>query len=151
MNTENIIAYLQDHLAGSVAALELLERLASSTNGTDLSTQIVDLKIEVEADQTVLKNLLVRLGADENPTKKAGGWIAEKALNLKTKLSDGDLGLLEAFEVLALGIEGKRKLWRALACVDLGQDLPHLEASALRQGERVESLRLQTAHRAFAA
>ncbi len=97
MNTENIIAYLQDHLAGSVAALELLERLASSTNGTDLSAQIVDLKVEVEADQAVLKNLLSRLGGDESPTKKAGGWIAEKALNLKTKLSDGDLGLLEAF------------------------------------------------------
>jgi hypothetical protein len=44
-----------------------------------------------------------------------GGWLAEKAGQLKLLFDDpkhGTLGRLEALEFLELGILGKRGLWR---------------------------------------
>ena len=88
----------------------------------------------------------------------AGGWIGEKVTRLKLLLDDpADSGLrrLESLEVLALGILGKRSLWRALAASveavpelrDI--DLARLEQRAEDQFARVETARLDAARRAF--
>lgn len=149
MNTGNITNYLKDHLAGSVAALELMDHLISIQEGKTDAGQIRALKAEVEEDQKILQNLLGRLGVDESAVKKAGAWVAEKALLVKIKAGDGDLGLLEALEVLVLGIEGKLRLWRALECVDVGLNLPQLQVAAANQIQQVEILRLEAARQAF--
>jgi hypothetical protein len=61
--------------------------------------------------------------------------------------------MLEALETLALGIQGKAGLWRALAAVHVPQarplDLAALEQRALKQFERVEAMRLQSARAAL--
>ncbi len=147
MNLENLTQYLKDHLAGSVAALQLMEHLVSSYADHPEAEQMQILKKEVEADQQQLKSLLDRLGQTEGGVKKAGAWMAEKLLEVKT--GSGDLGLLESLEVLILGIEGKLRLWRSLECLDTGLNLPSLQLTATSQIHRVESLRMDAAKRAF--
>jgi hypothetical protein len=61
------------------------------------------------------------------------------------------MGLLQAFEVLVLGITGKQLLWRALNAslgsspLLRGADLSRLEERAIEQIERVEAKRLEAA------
>lgn len=147
MNLENLTQYLKDHLAGSVAALQLMEHLIAGYADQPEAEQMQTLKTEVEADQQQLKRLLDRLGQTEGGIKKAGAWLAEKLLEVKT--GSGDLGLLESLEVLILGIEGKLRLWRSLECLDTGLNLPSLQLTATSQIHRVEGLRMDAARRAF--
>ena len=88
----------------------------------------------------------------------ATGRVAEKVGRLKLRLDDkagGDFRLLEAVELVATGVEGKRSLWRALAAAselvpDLaGPDYARLEARAVEQRERVEPVRLDAAQAAL--
>jgi hypothetical protein len=65
--------------------------------------------------------------------------------------------LLQAFEGLALGIMGKKLLWRSLRTVEAdipdvqGVDLDRLEQRAQEQFERVEKERLHLAREALSA
>ncbi|TDU69242.1 hypothetical protein EI77_02890 [Prosthecobacter fusiformis] len=149
VNTNNLTTYLKDHLAGSVAAIELLDHLITLYAGRPEADQMKGLKSEVAGDQELLKSLLDRYETHENLLKKAGAWIAEKGLQIKVKSSEGDLGLLISLEVLVLGIEGKLRLWRSLQGLDTGLDLPHLQSAAHRQIHQVEVLRLEAAEKAF--
>ncbi|MES2599003.1 MAG: hypothetical protein V4662_26980 [Verrucomicrobiota bacterium] len=143
MNPKNLLTYLTDHLAGSVAALELLDFLISSASSD--SEQLTGLKESIDQDQTLLKELIERVGGGESEFKNAGAWAAEKVLLGKWKAGDASLGRLEALEVLVLGIEGKLRLWRSLHVVDLGLNLPELEIGARQQIDLVEAMRLQAA------
>jgi hypothetical protein len=158
VNTDHLSAYLNDHLAGSVAALELIEHLAKNYPDTTLETFLADLHAEISADQDVLRDLLHTFDAKESSVRKAGAWIAEKLAQVKLGLSGsevGGTGLLEALEGLALGITGKQLLWRALASASevmpqlAGLDYQHLEDRARGQRERVEEKRLAAARAAF--
>ena len=59
----------------------------------------------------------------------------------------GDLSLLRTLEGLAIGVQGKRCLWRALQNVRavpstvLGMSFVELEAKAVRQWEAIEDRR----------
>ena len=114
--TEVLTTYLDDHLAGSVAAIELLEHLRELSKG--LSGNDFRLTpIRDRARSEVLKELLRAVGGSESKLRKAAAWLTEKVGEAKLKLDDpggGDLRLLEAFEILELGILGKLGLWRAL-------------------------------------
>lgn len=152
-----LASYLNDHLAGSVAAVELLEHLIKSHECTPRQKFFETLHADVTADQEVLRELLQRISG-ESTIRKAGGWIAEKIGRLKIKASGenpGELGFLEALEALVLGITGKQLLWRALnaslggAALLRGTDLQKLAERASEQLERVEALRLEAARAAF--
>ena len=150
--------YANDHLAGSVAALELLDRLIDDNEGKPLERFFRDLRKEIETDQETLKELIAKLGEKESAVRKAGAWIAEKLSRAKIQLSktgEGEMGLFLALEALALGITGKRMLWRALAAAAetvtqlRGPDYAALEARAVEQCRRVETQRLEVARKVF--
>jgi hypothetical protein len=150
--------YLNDHLAGSVGALELLDRLIDVYQGKPLERFFQELRNEIDADQKTLKELIARLGEKESAVRKAGAWIAEKLSRAKIQLSEtreGELGLFLALEGLALGINGKRSLWRALAAASetapqlRGPDYATLEKRAVEQHDRVEAQRLEVAREVF--
>jgi hypothetical protein len=149
VNLTNLRTYLNDHFAGSVAAIHLLDHLQTAYGDRPEASQIRSLKAEVEYDQQLLKDLMDRYETQENPLKKAGAWLAEKALELKVSSAPNDFELLQMLETLVLGIEGKLRLWRSLQSVDTGLDLPHLQSDAHRQIHQVELLRLEAAERAF--
>ena len=157
MNTDQLGTYLNDHLAGSEAGLELIARLADDYPDTEFSDGLRSLHAEIEEDQQQLKRLLERVSDGGSTIKQAAGWVAEKLTRLKLGLTTAEpLALFEALEALSLGILGKRALWRALAVIaadtfDVGDvNRAELERRALDQWERVEALRLQSAERAFA-
>jgi hypothetical protein len=146
--------YLNDHLAGSVAALELLDHLIALHRGTEGEKEFASLRSEVEEDQRVLQQLLESSGGKESRIRKAAAWLTEKLGQAKLRLDDpgdGELRLLEALETLGLGIQGKLALWRALAVVrdrppgDQALDFAQLQQRAIAQFERVEARRLQVA------
>ena len=158
MGKEILATYLDDHLAGSVAAIELLDHLRQLTRGTERERLFTSLQSEVEEDQKVVRELLRRVGGKESRTRKAAAWLTEKVGEVKLKLDDpggGDLRLLEAFEILELGILGKLGLWQALGVAadlvpEVGKlDLGTLERRAREQHDRVEVERLRVARAAF--
>jgi hypothetical protein len=158
MPDEHIATYLNDHLAGSEAALELLEHLEAAHTGTDLGRFAAELRADVAADRQELETLMGRLHVAESRTRKVTAWLAEKATQLKLRMDDpsgGEFRLLESLEALSLGIEGKGGLWRALAAA--AEDAPalqiadyaRLERRAEEQRGRVEVERLKAAKRAI--
>lgn len=154
MSSMALRTYLNDHLAGSVAALELLDHLADLHPDPEHKQFFTGLSAEVQEDQKVLQRLLDQVGGEESTVRKAAAWLAEKIGQAKLRLDDlgdGQLRVLEALETVGLGIQGKLALWRALATVAdrvprlRGVDFTRLEQRALQQHQRVEAQRLQTA------
>src|SRR3954468_15662805 len=118
MSAQHLATYLNDHLAGSVAAVELLEHLAKWRAGTPQERFFAELRADIEADQKELESLMAGLHISTSTSRKVTAWLAEKVTLLKLRMDDpagGGLRLLEAVEGLSLGIEGKRSLWHALA------------------------------------
>jgi hypothetical protein len=158
MADEHLATYLNDHLAGSTAAVELMEGIESSHRGTEIAGQIARIRSDVEADRRELQGLIERLNVSESRPRKAAAWLAGKFTDLKLVLDDsarGPLRLLESLEVLSLGIEGKRLLWRALATAAefspklRGLDYERLAERAEDQRRRVEPMRLEAARAAL--
>jgi hypothetical protein len=158
MANEHLATYLNDHLAGSVVALELLEHLVSSYAGTRLESFFKNLTAEITADREKLEGLMSQLEITESRPRKASAWLTEKVTALKLLLddpADGDLRLFESLEALSLGIEGKRGLWLALAAVAERSpqmrvlDYPKLIRRAEEQRSKVEEKRIETAKRAL--
>ncbi|MFN2622658.1 MAG: hypothetical protein ABR611_07415 [Chthoniobacterales bacterium] len=155
---EDLSDYLNDHLAGSVGALELLDRLVHTYAGKPLERFFRELRDDIRKDQEQLEELIAKLGLKESAVRKAGAWIAEKFSRPKIDLegdSTSDLGLFLALEALVLGITGKRSLWRALDAASrtvpalARLDYSGLEKRAIDQCERVEARRLEIARSVF--
>ncbi len=156
---EKLESYLNDHLAGSVAALQLVDRLIETYETDALGPFFQILRNEIQQDQDTLKKMIERLGGQESTARKAGAWVVEKLTHGKIQLSDskeGEMGLLLALETLVLGITGKFLLWRAVAeaCPSLPAfsefNWQELEKRALDQRERVEQKRMAVACAALA-
>jgi hypothetical protein len=158
MSKEHLSTYLNDHLAGSNFAVEILERLTSEARS--LSSSLTALKEEIEEDREQLRTLMAKQHIEESRLRKAGGWIAEQLTELKLEVEDdakGRLRRLERLEALAIGIDGKIALWDALdAAADSNTELEGIDYERLSQRgrdqrARVETLRLQAAREALAA
>ena len=158
MKVAELGTYLNDHLAGSVGALDLIDHLARESDTPDEASFFRRLHAEIAAEQAQLRDLLRDLGLDESGVRKAAGWVAEKVTRLKLKWDDpGDDGLrrFEALEALALGITGKLSLWKTLAAV-AGEmpalrhlDFAELQRRSEEQYAAVETRRLAAAREAF--
>jgi hypothetical protein len=158
MSRKALRTYLNDHLAGSVAALELLDHLADLHPDPDRKQFFIGLHAEVEEDQKVLERLLDQVGGEQSTVRKAAAWLTEKFGQAKLRLDDledGQLRVLEALETVGLGIQGKLTLWQALATVAdrvpqlRGVDFTRLEQRAIQQHQRVDVQRLQSARAAL--
>ena len=153
MTRQALGTYLNDHLAGSVMGIELAERTIRENEGDPLAARLGRVLDEIREDQAVLKGVIDRVGAAQNPLKKAGAWLAEKAARVKLGGTDepGDLSRLEVLEILTTAIHGKQALWRALRVVapryeELGAlNFDLLERRGIEQHEAVEEMRLEAA------
>lgn len=153
-NVKQLVSYLNDHLAGSVSALELLDHLIKSHEDEALAGFFREIRTEIAADQEVLKKIVQRFNANESAIRKAGAWLGEKVARVKLAAAGQkkwQLGLVQAVEVLVLGVTGKQLLWRALNAsigsspLLRGIDLAQLEERAINQIERLETQRLEIA------
>jgi hypothetical protein len=149
-------SYLNDHLAGSVSALELIAHWAQLHKGKPLGAFFSDIEAEIRADQNSLQDLMRSLGIDESAVRQAGAWVAEKLGRARFMIAGNepdDLGLVLTLEGLIMGITGKKFMWRALAAANLrevkGFHLDELQRRAEQQIERVEAERLRAVRRAL--
>ena len=159
MTDPNLATYLNDHLAGAVAALELLDHLETAHAGAPVARALSELRTEIDADREVLQSLMTQLQVRESKPRKAAAWLAERLASVKLRLDDagdGAFRLFESLEVVSLGIEGKLGLWRTLSAIapalpDVGSlDYETLMLRAAEQRERAEGIRLRAAEAAFA-
>lgn len=154
MANEHLATYLNDHLAGSVVALELLDHLEDTHSDNSLGDFFKQLRVDITADRDELERLMEALNVSQSRTRKASAWVAEKMTELKLRLDDsksGPLFLFESLEALSLGIEGKRSLWIALSAAARKSpalaviDYERLKQRAEEQRARVEKVRIDTA------
>jgi hypothetical protein len=158
VSTDLLGIYLNDHLSGSIAGVEVAEKLRSKNEGTPFGTALAGLVLEVKEDRATLENLMDRLGIERNPAKQVAGRSIEKLGRLRTSkplTRSGEVSRLMDIEALELGIDGKFAMWRALkevADLDVqlsATDLDGLAERARRQRELLEPYRLRAAAFAF--
>jgi hypothetical protein len=158
MSRQNLGTYLNDHLAGSTVALELLDHLKDSEIPGGLRSFLTKIQADISKDRAQLEALMSRLDIKESRPRRALAWLSEKATRLKLHLDDrsgGAFRLFESLELVALGIDGKSALWRALATAAKtnaelrGPDYDRLERRALDQRARMEKQRLHAGRAAL--
>jgi hypothetical protein len=148
------ITYLRDHLTGADAAIQTVAHLAESHRDAPEGALFASLHEQLEADHAVVRSLLADLGASSRSIRRLAGRAAGVALRTADG-EPGDLSLFRALEALAVGIQGKRCLWRAGQALSPAvrprgpRDFPDLEADAIKQWEAVEGLRLSYAPQTF--
>ena len=149
MSKEHLATYLNDHLMGADAAIEVVDQFI--TEAPDLQSFLTELKADIEADREEVLKLMKHLDIAQSRLRKAGGWFAEQVAEAKFAMEDESLRRLERLEALALGIQGKLSLWQALdAASNLDAQLSDLDYGRLSQRacdqrDRVEALRIEAA------
>jgi hypothetical protein len=151
--------YLNDHLAGATAGLELARRMAASAQSeSESATVLRGLVTEIAEDRSALLTIMATLEIPVRGYKVFAAWAGEKMGRLKLNghlLSKSPLSSLEETELLRLGVEGKACGWRtlrALASRDSRLDVEHLDellARADRQSNGLETLRTSIAEQVF--
>jgi hypothetical protein len=160
VNEKFLRIYLQDHLAGSTAGLELARRTRGANEGTEYGTPLAKIADEIEADRRQLEGIIADLGFGGDRLKNAAAWGLEKAgrLKLNGQLTGySPLSRVVELEGLLSGITGKKALWVAL--LELAPSEPRLDAELLgrlrdraeEQRATVEELREKAAREAFVA
>jgi hypothetical protein len=81
-STEVLGTYLNDHLAGANAGVEMARRLHERAVAGPDAAALGRLAEEIEHDRNELRGLIERLGQAGHPIKKAAGWFAGKAHRL---------------------------------------------------------------------
>src|SRR5215203_480575 len=145
--------YLNDHLAGSKAGLELVRR-AQSANEDDeeFSGPLGEICAEIEKEREILSTVMDDLDIRRDPLKPAAAWAAEKVgrLKLNGQLTGySPLSRVVELEGLLIGITGKGQMWKVLARSFGGRrgdvDFERLGEQAERQREVVERLHSKAA------
>jgi hypothetical protein len=139
-----LATYLRDHLAGADTAIQVVQGLRDAYRGGPEGALFESLYDEFREDRGVVEGILVELGYTSRSTKRLAGRATGNALRVVAGGAPGDLSLFRTLEALAIGVQGKRCLWRAAQAL---VGLPHppgrrsfveLEADAVRQWETIE-------------
>lgn len=153
--TDPLPTYLRDHLAGARAALDLLAFLRNDAAEPEVQELAADLEREIGEERRDLEAVAERVGGS-NPLKDAAAWFAERVSRMKLgRDGDGGLPLFEAVEALALALQGKLALARALALLAgtdrrlAGMDYVELGRRTERQFARLERVRQGLVPRTF--
>jgi hypothetical protein len=150
-----LATYLRDHLAGADTAIQVVEGLRDAYPGGPEGALFESLYDQFREDRGVVEGILAELGYTSRSTKRLAGRATGNALRVMAGGTPGDLSLFRTLETLAIGVQGKRCLWRAAQALVA---LPHppgrrnfieLESDAVRQWEAVERHRWTLVPRTF--
>jgi len=149
--------YLNDHLSGATAAIEIIRHLSEQDDDQELTMFASDLKAKIEDDKKILVRLIDQTGVGRGWIKVLLAWCAGvlSKLKLGPKFA-GKLGTFEALETLSIGVWGKRALWRALQRLKESGDttmnefkFDQLISQAESQFQDVETWRMNYCQRAL--
>jgi hypothetical protein len=148
----SLVTYLNDHLGGAQIAIELLEAMREQHDDEKFREFANTLLPEIQADDQTLRSIAEKVGHGSSAVKKAGGWLLEKFARLKLgHTGSTNFELFESLELLALGIQGKLCLWKALQVASGSDsrlreyDFAELVSRAEQQYDNVEAQRLNLA------
>ncbi len=154
---KDLDSYLNDHVAGSISALELIAHWVEVHKGEPLGRFFVETEREIKADQDTLRDVMRTLGVEESKVRQAGAWVAEKVGRARLMIAgdeQGSLGLVLTLEGLIMGVTGKNLMWRALAAAKLPglsrYNFEQLQRRAEQQVERIEAQRISAVRQVFA-
>ncbi|GAA2077867.1 hypothetical protein [Actinomadura alba] len=148
--------YLNDHLAGSTAGVELVRRAARSQRHWVGGQVLERIAAEIAEDRAELIAMMRALGVPVRRYKVCAGWAVEKLGRVKVNrrlVRRSPLSDVIELEALRLGIEGKQAGWRVLRMLADTDDrldparLDRLIGRARGQAETVEDLRVRAAER----
>ena len=154
---KDLDSYLNDHLAGSVGALELIAHWAEIHKGEPLGRFFLEIEKEIKADQETLRDIMRALGVEESKVRKVSAWAAEKVGRARLIVAGdepGSLGLVLTLEGLIMGVTGKKLMWASLAAAKLPPlntyNFEQLQHRAEQQIERLDAERIAAVRQAFA-
>jgi hypothetical protein len=150
--SEPLVTYLKDHLGGAQIAVEALEIMRDQHDDPRFREFATSLLPEIQADDRTLRSIAEKIGSGPSAAKQAGGWLLEKLARLKLgHAGSTNFEMFESLELLAVGIQGKLCLWKALqeaSKLDTRLrefDYEELISRARQQHGEVESQRLNLA------
>jgi hypothetical protein len=150
-----IALYLNDHLAGATAGVELADRIAREHENPALA----GLARDIREDRESLRRIMTGLDAQQDLVKIAAGWLSEKVGRLKLNghlFAASPLSYVVDLEALRLAVDGNAAGWqtlRALADHNDQLDRVHLDELLARseaQRQTLEALRGQAVAEVFA-
>lgn len=153
MAQEPLHVYLNDHLAGATAGVDLVKQAVERHDG-ELGEFFAQLADEISADYNTLTSLMDQMDAHHSGAKevlaKAATEISESKFSGES-LDDPEFGTFVTLETLSIGVEGKVCMWKALKTV--AGDYPELSPAdvdkllerAQSQRDRLEAKRLEVA------
>jgi hypothetical protein len=77
--SDPLATYINDHLAGSAYAMELVEFIRDTYRGQELGQFAAWLLKEIEADREVLQGLAERVGGGSSKVKELTTWLGKKS------------------------------------------------------------------------
>ncbi|MDQ0765979.1 hypothetical protein QF027_008614 [Streptomyces canus] len=143
---KRLVIYLNDHLAGATAGVELARRMAQEHRGSAYGETLESLRKEISQDRQALVRLLADLDVPVRHYKTYGAWLGEKAARMKPNgrlLRRSGLALLVELEAMRLGAQGKASLWRGLLAAsaqDSRLDADRLEELLRRAGQQIRTM-----------
>jgi hypothetical protein len=136
MDETKLRRYLEDHLAGSDAALTIVSRLERRHPGTPVAAVMTRLANDIRSERAIVAASLELLEAPPDPVRRAMGLAGSLGRLAASLPFMPEPSLLEDVEALAVGVWGKRLLWGALGRVQQtegwfdGLDFDELAAKA---------------------
>jgi len=152
-----LAAYLREHLIGSDAAIDVVERLRLTHAGSQEGRLFAALYDEFREEREVVRLLLEEIGSSPLSLKRFAGQASGAAIMLANGDERGELSLFRTLESLAIGVQRKRCMWRALESLLGDQPIPSarslggLEAMAVRQWDAIEERRRALVSETFPA
>jgi hypothetical protein len=158
VNVALLKIYLNDHMAGSLAGLELARRAQDENQGNSVGEYLGALVSELEEDRATLEGVMSALGLKRDVVKQGFAWVGEKLGRLKFNgqlTGYSPLSRVVELEGLCLGSEGRLSLWRTLRRLARKDerlarfDFGTLITRAEHQRRTLERLRMQASDEAF--
>ena len=140
---DKLETYLNDHLTGSIVALDLARRRASTQGDDRFGTFLRTFVRDVEQDQKVLRRVMESVGATPRVTRELLGTAASWLDSIRGAFSmPGAPNLVRDLELLIMGVRGKQLIWTSLERLGHTTDppLPELKARARDQIAGLEGL-----------
>lgn len=155
----NLKIYLNDHLAASVAGIQMAKHCLKNSQDSALKKFLSDFLAQVTEEQKLLKKIVIYLKDTQSPLKRMGAWVFEKIAHLKLNYlqSNAEVSRLLELEGLLAGVHAKLDMWRMVERLSISnpefpqypfkslierveKQLLSLEKFCLKAGEKAFSL-----------
>jgi hypothetical protein len=110
-------AYLHDHLAGSVTAVDIARRRRDAETDGQSKAALEMFIQDVEEDRERLRELMSRLGIVPSVWKQTLATGVAWLDAVRSMVGPSDLGRMRDLELLLMGVRGKELLWHTLSRV----------------------------------